>query len=66
MITVYSIKGITYIPLETIGEPVEVGREGLLIVNLVRWFVSEILGLLKWPVKVCAFISMFWPGALYG
>ena len=66
MITIYSIEGIEYLPLEIIGRVREDCRERQFAVNLMQWYILGLLVLLKGPVKVLSFVLPFWPGILYG
>lgn len=66
MITIYSSKGIEYQPRETIGKSIEDCHERQFAIDLIQGQVSEVLGLLKEPIKLFAFLSIFWPVILYG
>ena len=66
MITIYSAKGITYQPYNIPTQDIEDSRERQFMVNVVQWFISEVLGILKRPVRFLSFFLPFWPGILYG
>ena len=56
MITIYSAKRTTYQPYNIPTRDIEDSSERQFTVNLIRWFVSEVLGLLKAPIKLIAFL----------
>lgn len=66
MITIYSTKGTTYQPYNIPTHDIEDSRERQFVINLMRWFALEVLGLLRRPVRLLSFLLIFWPVILYG
>lgn len=62
MITIYSKGSTEYLPREIIGRTIEDCHEWQFVVDLMRWFVSEVSG----PLKLLAVIAILWPVILYG
>lgn len=59
--------GICQLICPEIGDrDIEDARDWHLLVDPIRWGALHILEQYRAKIKVCAFLSMIWPGALYG
>jgi hypothetical protein len=57
--------GVTHQPYKVPTEDIEDARERQLMVNLARWFIFEVMGLLRSPFQLAIFYSIIlWPVGL--
>lgn len=67
MITIYSSEGEEYQPYKTIGREHEDCRERHMGINLMQWYVLEVLDSLRPIIQISAFYALvLWPVILYG
>ena len=67
MITIYSAERTISQPYNIPTQDIEDCRDRQFVINLMRWFAFEIIGLIKGLIQLTVFyLLMGWPVILYG